>query len=220
MDKAPVGAGTGGGGVGDSGKVPPHQINGYPRDPHVLRKFEAEEEDADGVELNLTLSMGGRFGIDPLEKKRLLRSSSIGGLAALPNFDDLIGRKGVAGVVGGGGGGGLPPLGRTVSLPVQTEDDVRKRKEMQSLRRLEAKRKRSEKQRNSNGRLVSSGKEADKKVGGEDDKSKVLHLPANGFPAGGWPAAAASQGSAGSQGSGSSGASDVEGRSTAGKIYL
>ncbi|VVB04443.1 unnamed protein product [Arabis nemorensis] len=78
------------------------------------------------IELDLGLSLNGRFGVDPLAKTRLTRSSST------PDF-----------VVNDRSG-----LSRTCSLPVETEEEWRKRKELQSLRRLEAKRKRSQKQRN------------------------------------------------------------------------
>ncbi|XP_018466678.1 ninja-family protein AFP3 [Raphanus sativus] len=78
------------------------------------------------IELDLGLSLNGRFGVDPLANKRLLARSP-----SVPEFlvnDDR------------------SELSRTCSLPVETEE-LRKRKELQSLRRLEAKRKRSEKQR-------------------------------------------------------------------------
>ncbi|KAK1413725.1 hypothetical protein QVD17_35503 [Tagetes erecta] len=76
------------------------------------------------VELNLGLSLGGRFGVD---KSKLVRSSSIAAiLPQVKNDNALI---------------------RTASLPVETEDEWRKRKELQSLRRLAAKRRRSEKQK-------------------------------------------------------------------------
>ncbi|KAG2301425.1 hypothetical protein Bca4012_059695 [Brassica carinata] len=79
------------------------------------------------IELDLGLSLNGRFGVDPLANKKLLARSP-----SAPDFvvnDDR------------------SELSRTFSLPVETEE-LRKRKELQSLRRLEAKRKRSEKQRN------------------------------------------------------------------------
>lgn len=79
------------------------------------------------VELDLGLSLNGRFGVDPLAKTRLLTRSS-----SIPDFVVNDHRS---------------ELSRTCSLPVETEE-WRKRKELQSLRRLEAKRKRSEKQRN------------------------------------------------------------------------
>ncbi|KAG2264084.1 hypothetical protein Bca4012_078860 [Brassica carinata] len=80
------------------------------------------------IELDLGLSLNGRFGVDPLAKTRLLTRSS-----SIPDFVVNDGRSEL--------------LSRTCSLPVETEE-WRKRKELQSLRRLEAKRKRSEKQRN------------------------------------------------------------------------
>ncbi|KAL1194473.1 Ninja-family protein AFP3 [Cardamine amara subsp. amara] len=77
------------------------------------------------IELDLSLSLNGRFGVDPLAKTRLRRSSSV--------LDVVVNDR--------------SGLNRTCSLPVETEEDWRKRKELQSLRRLEAKRRKSEKQR-------------------------------------------------------------------------
>ncbi|KAI3729261.1 hypothetical protein L6452_17914 [Arctium lappa] len=96
------------------------------------------------VELNLGLSLGGRFGVDKSNNNKLIRSSSIA--AILPVVKD-------DGVLGGGPSNPVPGrsysgLIRTSSLPVETEEEWRKRKELQSLRRLAAKRRRSEKQRN------------------------------------------------------------------------
>ncbi|KAL0737777.1 hypothetical protein Bca4012_013987 [Brassica carinata] len=115
------------------------------------------------VELDLGLSLNGRFGVDPLAKTRLLTRSS-----SIPDFvvnDDR------------------SVLSRTCSLPVETEE-WRKRKQLQSLRRLEAKRKRSEKQRN-----VRVLREKHK-AGGEE---KIVE-----------------EGSIGSSGSGSSGLSELD----------
>ncbi|KAJ4900878.1 Ninja-family protein AFP3 [Raphanus sativus] len=113
------------------------------------------------VELDLGLSLNGRFGVDPLAKTRLLTRSS-----SIPDFVVNDHRS---------------ELSRTCSLPVETEE-WRKRKELQSLRRLEAKRKRSEKQRN-----VRVLREKHKS-GGEEEKI-------------------VEEGSIGSSGSGSSGLS-------------
>ncbi|KAF8105725.1 hypothetical protein N665_0157s0288 [Sinapis alba] len=121
------------------------------------------EEGEVEVELDLGLSLNGRFGVDPLAKTRLLTRSS-----SIPDF-----------VVNGH----RSELSRTCSLPVETEE-WRKRKELQSLRRLEAKRKRSEKQRN-----VRVLREKHK-AGGED---KIVE-----------------EGSIGSSGSGSSGLSELD----------
>ncbi|XP_076885314.1 ninja-family protein AFP3-like [Bidens hawaiensis] len=101
----------------------------------------------DDPELNLGLSLGGRFGVD---KTRIVRSSSIA--AILPGSDP--GRPGLdpsrPGLARPGSGSGTG-LVRTASLPVETEEEWRKRKELQSLRRLAAKRRRSEKQSVSRG---------------------------------------------------------------------
>ncbi|CAH2044924.1 unnamed protein product [Thlaspi arvense] len=117
------------------------------------------------IELDLGLSLNGRFGVDPLAKTRLTRSSSI------PDFVVNDGRS---------------ELSRTCSLPVETEE-WRKRKELQSLRRLEAKRKRSEKQRN-----VRVLREKHKAGGGKGE-DKIVE-----------------EGSIGSSGSGSSGLSELD----------
>ncbi|KAF8365170.1 hypothetical protein HHK36_032821 [Tetracentron sinense] len=120
------------------------QRNGYSRDHlqgyrvgnHRLTDFAAANEDTEEMELNLGLSFGGRFGVDPREKK-LVRSSSIAGLMTPVRNDDGAASLPVA----------YPALIiRTCSLPTETDqEEWRKRKELQSLRR---KRKRSEKQRN------------------------------------------------------------------------
>ncbi|KAK8963923.1 Ninja-family protein AFP3 [Platanthera guangdongensis] len=79
------------------------------------------------MDLCLGLSLGGCFARD----KRLLRSSSISDLPVIPTDEDYP--------------PAAAPLARTCSLPVEAEEDHRKRKEIQSLKRLEAKRKREEK---------------------------------------------------------------------------
>ncbi|XP_016563607.2 ninja-family protein AFP1 isoform X1 [Capsicum annuum] len=120
----------------------------FPRD--LLQRFmgtseksEAEEarKDINEDELNLGLSLGGRFGAD---KSSLVRSSSIA--ACLPTIrdDDVVASSSPAVTYN------IPSsLMRTSSLPVETEAEWRKRKELLSLRRMEAKRRRSEKvQRN------------------------------------------------------------------------
>ncbi|KAK1273728.1 Ninja-family protein AFP3 [Acorus gramineus] len=148
------------------------------RPPHPSAKITAVD-DSDGLELSLGLSLGGRFGSDP---KRLVRSSSVADAAeeAPPAVETEA------------------PLLRACSLPAEAEEEVRKRKEMQSLRRMEAKRKRSEKSQKVKVEEGLSGR-AEFAVGPN------------------WAAAAAAavvsrQGSIGSQGSSSSGASDVDGR--------
>lgn len=122
------------------------QMSNLPRDlsrrlvsgNHFPRKFEQPSEDMEELELSLGLSLNGRFGVDPLRAQHLIRSSSIPDFA-YPGRD-----KDAACVVPMA----CAPLIRTCSLPTETEE-WRKRKELQTLRRMEAKRKRSEKQRNS-----------------------------------------------------------------------
>ncbi|KAG9152154.1 hypothetical protein Leryth_019710 [Lithospermum erythrorhizon] len=101
----------------------------------LKREVEEEEEGEGDLELSLGLSLGGRFGVD---KSKLVRSSSIAACLPIVRDDDAVAPPATV----------YPALVRTSSLPVETEEEWRKRKEMQSLRRMEAKRRRSEKQRN------------------------------------------------------------------------
>ncbi|CAO2813830.1 unnamed protein product [Amaranthus hypochondriacus] len=104
------------------------------------------EENKGEIELGLGLSLNGKFGVDPNagKLKSLGRSFSISNLSTNPH--DGSGFPWV-----GGSGSSLVPLSRTCSLPVETEDDSRRRKEIQMLRRREAKRRRFEKMRNGSG---------------------------------------------------------------------
>ncbi|XP_012067789.1 ninja-family protein AFP2 isoform X2 [Jatropha curcas] len=131
------------------------EINRYPRD--LLQRFmstetqqqktpSSEGEETEEIELNLGLSLGGRFGVDKSAKK-LTRSSSIAGSIPLAREHDAFNTPPLS----------YPVLMRTSSLPTETEEEWRKRKEMQSLRRLEAKRRRSEKQKNLRGELNLEG---------------------------------------------------------------
>lgn len=99
-----------------------------------------EEEDEEGLNLGLGLSLGGKFGVDKSKNKGLIRSSSIAGTMPLFREDDT-------GAIAPPPMAGCGNLVRTSSLPVETEEEWRKRKEMQTLRRMEAKRRRTEKQR-------------------------------------------------------------------------
>ncbi|CAH9096620.1 unnamed protein product [Cuscuta epithymum] len=89
------------------------------------------------IELNLGLSLGGRFGVEK-NPMNLARSSSIA--AFFPSVKQDAPPEAASN----------PRLGRTSSLPVETEEDWRKRKELQSLRRMQAKRRRSEKEKQKN----------------------------------------------------------------------
>ncbi|XP_060185276.1 ninja-family protein AFP1-like isoform X1 [Lycium barbarum] len=107
----------------------------------VAKKDDQINED----ELNLGLSLGGRFGVDKTSSNLLVRSSSMANCLPTIRDDDALEKS-------------SPPvtynnssLVRTSSLPVESEAEWRKRKELQSFRRMEAKRRRSEKvQRNLN----------------------------------------------------------------------
>ncbi|KAL7132693.1 hypothetical protein ABFS83_12G091300 [Erythranthe nasuta] len=101
----------------------------------------ADDDEEEGIELNLGLSLGGRFGVDKYTK--LSRSSSIA--SCLPVVRDDSDAAAAAPPPAAAYAG----LSRSSSLPVETEEEWRKRKELQTLRRMEAKRRRSEKQRNS-----------------------------------------------------------------------
>ncbi|XP_016482729.2 ninja-family protein AFP2-like [Nicotiana tabacum] len=123
-------------------------------------KDEDEENDEGELELNLGLSLGGRFGVDKSCNNKLIRSSSVAACLPIVRDDDALTPS--------------PPVSypaslvRTSSLPVETEEEWRKRKELQTLRRMEAKRRRSEKQRNLRG--------GDKESGGgcvEDEKREI-----------------------------------------------
>nr|XP_016479794.1 PREDICTED: ninja-family protein AFP1-like [Nicotiana tabacum] len=104
----------------------------------------SELEDINEDALNLGLSLGGRFGVD---KTSLVRSSSIAAILPTVKDDDALSSSSSAQV-----SYNHSSLVRTSSLPVETEAEWRKRKELQSLRRMQAKRRRSEKvQRNLRG---------------------------------------------------------------------
>ncbi|KAF8104589.1 hypothetical protein N665_0171s0091 [Sinapis alba] len=118
-------------------------INKYPRD--LLRGFMSEKvdgrgetsdcEDKTAIELNLGLSLGGRFGVDKTPRKLKRSSSVLGSIVAQREEEEEVEPENYT--VG---------LARTTSLPAEMEEEWRKRKEMQSLRRMEAKRRRYEKQ--------------------------------------------------------------------------
>lgn len=113
--------------------------NGCHDEPPVI----AAREEVEEIELSLGLSLGGCFGAEPHER-RLVRSSSVATLSMFPVEHDFP---------------VVAPLTRTCSLPTETEEEYRKRKELQSLKRLEAKRKRSEKRNLS--KLVASRDQRD-----------------------------------------------------------
>ncbi|XP_028803595.1 ninja-family protein AFP2 [Neltuma alba] len=126
------------------------QMDKFPRD--LLQRFMACSNNtqqplcseacgqSEEIELSLGLSLGGRFGVDKNAKK-LMRSSSIVGTMPFVREDTTPSPSPAR--------ANPTTLMRTSSLPAETEEQWRKRKELQTLRRMEAKRRRSEKQRNS-----------------------------------------------------------------------
>jgi hypothetical protein len=130
-----------------------HQYRQYLRENQEEEEQDEdeEEEEDEGVELNLGLSLGGRFGVDKhANNKKLTRSSSVVGTMPLLR-EDIAAAAGVASPTPA-----YPTLIRSSSLPTETEEEWRKRKELQTLRRMEAKRRRSEKQRVSKSEKDSS----------------------------------------------------------------
>ncbi|XP_060192994.1 ninja-family protein AFP3-like [Lycium barbarum] len=176
------------------------RMNAFPRDL-LNDKFmtgkniqETPNEDENDIELSLDLSLNGHFGVDPQRANKLKRSSSITNCVYTGGDDSNNGRLLP--------GSSYTPIARTCSLPVEAEEECRKRKEMQSLRRLEAKRKRMEKLQNV--RVVKEKVDLDLRleenvqvVGGNNNNEGNN---GNSVPL--------SQGSMGSQGSVSSGVSD------------
>lgn len=108
--------------------------NFFYKNKRKLDELSRDEQDPHEIELSLGLSLNGRFGIDPNrpDNSPLARSSSFS------NFNFAAG--GAALEVKSAAAG----LGRTWSMPVGTEEEWRRKKEVQSVRRMEAKRKRVE----------------------------------------------------------------------------
>lgn len=100
---------------------------------NALEKSKPKSTDSEDLELSLDLSTNGCFGVDLKGKSKLIRASSIASILPLPKNEIE-----EAAMIPTGS------LVRTTSLPVETEEAVRKRKEMQFLKRLEVKRKRLE----------------------------------------------------------------------------
>lgn len=138
------------------------------------------------IELSLGLSLNGRFGVDPKRCNNIIRAASISGFEDAKRWSL--------------GGAHDAVLSRTCSLPMDT-DEWRKKKELQSLKRLEAKRKRMEKMKNV--RMVRIKASDEIVVGPPPQPVFVGKRSSLQF---------SSQGSIGSQGSGagSSGVSDPE----------
>lgn len=187
------------------------RIQGCPRD--FLRRFGgngchdkpvAAGEEVEEIELNLGLSLGGRFGVEPKEKMKLVRSSSIATLSMFPSENDFR----VA-----------APLPRACSLPTEAEEEQRKRKELQSLKRLEVKRKRSEK-RNLSKLAARDQREENFNEGMHGGHRRVLLRSASTGTDARQVHASESRWSIGLQGSSSSGVSNFESQMVRGIILV
>ncbi|XP_022895957.1 ninja-family protein AFP3-like isoform X2 [Olea europaea var. sylvestris] len=112
---------------------------------HVNRFLvNGQEQEADEeIELSLDLSSNGRFGMDPNRNvKKLKRSSSISNMFFAADAVD----SGVNGARAAFQSYGT--LMRTSSLPADPPEEWRRRKELQTMRRMEARKKRMEKLKN------------------------------------------------------------------------
>ncbi|XP_044488718.1 ninja-family protein AFP1-like isoform X2 [Mangifera indica] len=163
------------------------QLEKYPRD--LLQKFMStsdtqqsqdltptshKEEKVGEIELNLGLSLGGRFGVDKNAKKKLIRSSSIAGSIPISRELDIATTPTAASTTTMTAQSVMyPALIRTSSLPTETEEEWRKRKELQTLRRMEAKRRRNEKQRNSSSNASGNSKVDRMELNLEEEKQAL-----------------------------------------------
>lgn len=136
---------------------------------HLSQKSQQNSEEDEGeLELSLGLSLNGRFGVDPKAQK-LTRSSSIPEF--LTNHFENDNNETSCGF--------SVPLVRTSSLPTETEEEWRKRKELQTLRRMEAKRKRSEKQRSLKVARSRTSRSAEEFCAEEDKREEVVNGNSN-----------------------------------------
>ncbi|GFY86973.1 ABI five binding protein 3 [Actinidia rufa] len=104
-------------------------VSGFPREFE-----ETMGDDEEEIELSLGLSSNGRFGVDPMKRARKMnRSSSISDFMSTNDCNNVAAR------------GEYAPLMRLCSLPAEAEEEWKKRKDIQSMRRMEVKRKRLEK---------------------------------------------------------------------------
>ena len=160
---------------------------------------ESEEtmgDDEEEIELSLGLSSNGRFGVDPMKRARKLnRSSSISDFTSKNDCNNVAAR------------GEYAPLMRLCSLPAEAEEEWKKRKDIQSMRRMEAKRKRLEKMKR------AARDQANLEANGEEivpiqSKNFVIESRGERGISERVPPQPSSQGSTGSFGSGSSGISE------------
>ncbi|XP_020572934.1 ninja-family protein AFP3-like [Phalaenopsis equestris] len=158
----------------------------------LLRRFSGgysteEVTCGDSDEIELGLSLGGCFSSQDAESGRLIRSTSSIPALLQGDFPTVV------------------PLVRSCSLPSEAEEEIWRRKEMQSIKRMEAKRKREEKR---------NMKRFDEHFEGVSvGKMRRLEVESSSRRLG-----SASQGSAASPGNSSSGGSEFESRTVQGII--
>lgn len=202
------------------------RVNGFSRDLLVDKVWDRnnfhndnrkEDNDNAGIELSLGLSLNGRFGVEPKKDRMpLLRSCSVS------TFCMVAGETHEAAPSVPVAAAAYTALSRTCSLPTEVED-WRKRKELQSLRRMEAKRRRMDKIK-----VLRSGRE---RVDSEDNSSEEIGSNSNsngsglvssinGNGNGNGNGMAWSQRSVGSQGSNSSGLVEFDSQPIQGTNFL
>ncbi|GFZ19235.1 ABI five binding protein 3 [Actinidia rufa] len=173
-------------------------LRGWVSGKDFPRKFEETMGDEDEeIELSLGLSLNGRFGVDPMKRaKKLNRSSSISDFMSTNDYYDNVAARAV-----------YEPLMRTCSLPAEAEEEWKKRKEIQSMRRMEAKRKRLEKMKKAAREQATLGANGEQIVPIQN-KNFVIESRGERGSSERVPPQPSSQGSIGSFGSGSSGISE------------
>ncbi|KAK4477570.1 hypothetical protein RD792_016803 [Penstemon davidsonii] len=151
---------------------------------NVQEKGKFAQDENEELQLSLGLSMNGRFGVDP-ERKMLKRSSSISNLALAAAAVDDGSTPQARGV--------NAPLSRTCSLPAEPEEEWRRRKETQSIKRM----RRMEKLKTVRG-------------GGKEKENCSEDVSINGDVSGSFTSEKVDSGSIGSQKTGSSGVSVLQ----------
>lgn len=179
-------------------------VSGKDFPPKVV---EEPARDSEEVELSLGLSLNGRFGVDPRAKTalQLKRSSSISDLWPAAAREEEEEEQTTCRIPRPC----MVPLMRTCSLPTETEEEWRKRKELQGLRRMEAKRKRSEKQQQQRNSKLPRDRS-------RENFEEAINCPLPPLPLPLPPPE--SQGTVGSQGSGSSGITESDSQAAQGTL--
>lgn len=116
------------------------------------QKISSGEDCELSLELSLGLSSNGLFGFDPNAKKIKRTASSM-----IPATAD-----------GSGSGSGGGNLIRTCSLPAESREEWLRRKELQSQRRMEARKRKNEKRRHSRAARERNSRSTERGAGSED----------------------------------------------------